>query len=84
MKLIIDIPENVVIAIQNGKDYRYDIHTTIAQGIPYEERPHGEWLHPYEINIAYECSNCGIQMPITDYFNFCPNCGAEMEVSNDG
>lgn len=36
MKLIIDIPEEVVTAIQNGEDYRYDIHTTIAQGIPYE------------------------------------------------
>ena len=39
MKLIIDIPEKVVTAIQNGEDYRYDIHTAIAQGIPYEERP---------------------------------------------
>ena len=38
MKMIIDIPENVVTAIQNGEDYRYDIHTTIAQGIPYEEK----------------------------------------------
>ena len=37
MKLIIDIPEEVVTAIQNGEDYRYDIHTAIAQGIPYEE-----------------------------------------------
>lgn len=35
MKLIIDIPEEVVIAIQNGEDYRYDIHTTIAQGKPF-------------------------------------------------
>ena len=34
MKLIIDIPEEVVTAIQNGEDYRYDIHTAIAQGIP--------------------------------------------------
>lgn len=38
MKLIIDIPEEVVTAIQNGEDYRYDIHTTIAQGIPYEPK----------------------------------------------
>lgn len=34
MKLIIDIPEDVVTAIQNGQDYRYDIHTAIAQGKP--------------------------------------------------
>lgn len=42
MKLIIDIPEAVVTAIQNGEDYRYDIHTAIAQGTPYAERPQGE------------------------------------------
>lgn len=34
MKLIIDIPAKVVKAIQNGKDYRYDIHTAIAQATP--------------------------------------------------
>lgn len=44
-----------------------------------EERPQGEWLHPYTTNIACECSNCHMQMPITDYYNFCPNCGAWME-----
>ena len=38
MKLMIDIPENVVTAIRNGEDYRYDIHTTIAQGIPLASR----------------------------------------------
>lgn len=32
MKIVIDIPEKVLTAIQNGKDYRYDIHTAIAQG----------------------------------------------------
>lgn len=32
MKLIIDIPKEIVKAIQNGEDYRYDIHTAIAQG----------------------------------------------------
>lgn len=38
MKIIIDIPEKVATAIQNGEDYRYDIHTAIAQGIPYEPK----------------------------------------------
>lgn len=42
MKRIIDIPEEVVTAIQNGEDYRYDIHTAIAQGIPYE--PQGDLI----------------------------------------
>ena len=35
MKRIIELPDKVVEAIQNGKDYRYDIHTAIAQSIPY-------------------------------------------------
>ena len=43
-----------------------------------KERPKGEWKHPYFSNIACECSECRMQMPITDYFNFCPNCGADM------
>lgn len=49
-----------------------------------EERPQGEWLHPYVTDIACECSICHVQMP-TYRFNFCPNCGAEMgkEAEND-
>lgn len=43
-----------------------------------EERPHGEWLDIYSSHIAYKCSCCGVQMPITDLFNYCPNCGAYM------
>lgn len=42
------------------------------------KRPQGEWLDIYATHIAYECSNCHMQMPITGYFNFCPNCGADM------
>ena len=34
MQIVINIPEEIVKAIQNGKDYRYDIHTVIAQGTP--------------------------------------------------
>ena len=37
MKRIIDIPDDVVKAIRNDEDYRYDIHTAIAQSIPYDE-----------------------------------------------
>ena len=43
------------------------------------ERPQGEWLHPYETDIACECSVCHRQMPITDDFNFCFYCGAKMK-----
>ena len=42
------------------------------------ERLHGEWLDIYSSHIAYKCSCCERQMPITDFFNYCPNCGAYM------
>lgn len=35
MKRLIELPDEVVKAIQNGEDYRYDIHTAIAQSTPY-------------------------------------------------
>lgn len=40
----------------------------------------GRWLHPYKSDIACECSECHMQMAIANYFNYCPNCGAKMEV----
>lgn len=43
-----------------------------------ERRPQGEWLDIYKSHIAYECSCCGRQMPIADYYKFCPQCGAKM------
>ena len=42
------------------------------------QRPKGKWIHPYKSDIACECSECHIQMPITNYYHYCPNCGAKM------
>ena len=42
MKRIVEIPDKVVEAIQNGEDYRYDIHTAIAQSTPYN--PSGDCI----------------------------------------
>lgn len=42
------------------------------------QKPRGKWIHPYKSDIACECSECHIQMPITNYYHYCPNCGAEM------
>jgi hypothetical protein len=39
----------------------------------------GRWMHPYKSDIACECSECHIQMPITKDFNYCPNCGCRMK-----
>ena len=50
MQIVINIPEEVIKAIQNGKDYRYDIHTAIAQGIPLP-KGHGRLI---DEKIAYK------------------------------
>ena len=59
----------------------------------YPVRPQGKWQE-YE-NKLYsgggytKCSNCGMRYSWGSYhevfeFAYCPTCGAEMEVSNDG
>ena len=76
MKLIIDIPE---MAYEAFKEWHKNKVATveqsiIANGTPYIERPHGEWI---EILRHYTgaCSICGKVAEIT---NFCPKCGASM------
>ena len=60
MKRIVDIPDKVVEAIQNGEDYRYDIHTAIAQSKPYN--PSGDLIsrsalkNYWENRILTDCS----------------------------
>jgi hypothetical protein len=38
-----------------------------------QEPKTGRWMHPYKSDIACECSECHMQMPITKDFNYCPN-----------
>lgn len=45
-----------------------------------ETRPKGKWgdvFHHQGFNY-HKCSNCHIAMKVSDYDNFCPNCGASM------
>jgi len=55
---------------------REHLITLIDNAPTVEERPQGKWLDIYRSHIAYECSNCHGQMPITDEFKFCPFCGS--------
>lgn len=55
MKRIIELPDKVVEAIQNGEDYRYDIHTAIAQSTPYN--PSGDCISREALKEALK-SNC--------------------------
>ena len=88
MKLIIEVTEDYYEFIKNNT-WRSVSDITILDGIPYEERPHGEWIKHIR---CIECSvckdkffaddeeeNCQDYEPCTDLrFNFCPNCGADM------
>ena len=48
---------------------------------------HGKWIsknhHGYE--WTFVCSNCGYVdgFPFNDRYNYCPNCGAKMDESED-
>ena len=87
MKLIIDIPKEVIVAIENGLDYRYDIHTAIAQGAPYEERAHGKWkkigeeYYNWSNHDTIKCNRCKFEKDIpcgSHLPNYCEACGADM------
>ena len=60
MQIVIDIPEEVVKAIQNGKDYRYDIHTAIAQGTPLP-KGHGDLKDMDNLKYVFDLT---IEQPI--------------------
>jgi hypothetical protein len=89
MKLIIDIDEELYEQATRDKGYHdvtglndiNDYSLTIAQGIPYEERLHGEWIidgHHIRCNRCneYICNTDREGNKIPD--SFCPNCGADM------
>lgn len=51
---------------------------------PESMRPHGEWVDDCFYNdrpLCYRCSNCGLKLMYKP--DYCPNCGAKMEVLKD-
>lgn len=60
MQIVIDIPEEVVNAIQNGRDYRYDIHTAIAQGISLP-KGHGRLIDADKLTESILCRTFGLR-----------------------
>ena len=78
MKLIIDIDEKLYNDVKEHHIFlATSIHNSIEKGIPYEERPQGEWIKIGDIGLAYTCNKCGEVNVIST--NFCPNCGAKMQ-----
>lgn len=60
--------------------------TRAVRLLPYEERPHGEWIKWNFKTFGamgdweYKCSNC--EKVYGGEYNFCPNCGADMTKGN--
>ena len=54
---------------------------------PTIEPKKGKWklckssIHPYGNNV--KCSECGFEMASSFGYNFCPNCGAKMDVADN-
>ena len=97
MKIIIDIPEGLFEAYKGrppmlGDEGMDMIAQAIANGIPYEERPQGEWIAREDMDYLdenkvvhnhFECNKCGFIHDFIDghtsQYSFCPNCGAKMK-----
>lgn len=87
MKLIIDIPYEAYhtfkCELEKGNPNLNALAKIVADGIPYEERPQGEWINREAVSNTifpfwerYECNQCH---KFNGYSNFCPNCGADMQ-----
>jgi hypothetical protein len=91
MKLIIDIPDEVLKSrhyCQYFGAWSTKLTETIENGIPYEERPQGEWIcktkstFPQYQPDEYKCPFCGhIENRKT---KFCCDCGTDMRGETDG
>lgn len=73
MKLIIDIPKEIIKDAKDSPNY-YPTHLfemiwkAVVNGIPYEDRPQGKWIIQRHdmAGCFYTCSNCGrmIRVPL--------------------
>lgn len=87
MKLIIDIDEYDFKRLQwttigkTGVDHEEKMRNIILAGVPYEERPQGEWIETEWFDEIWglnkECPFCHKQI-LSTHYNFCGNCGADM------
>lgn len=75
--------DNKQLLIPTSKLY-YFADYLISHGVSVKGK--GEWIthnpnNPFE--IYGECSNCGFEQSLSNKFNFCPNCGADMRKRKD-
>jgi hypothetical protein len=96
MKLMIEVEkdyyEMLKYNVEHGEKYKpFEI---IANGVPYEERPQGEWIIDNDnLPVCKECGEVALQRVFVKMphliqevrmvkSNFCPNCGADMRKPN--
>ena len=64
---------------------RYKLFEKVIDNLPSAERT-GEWIEDGYLDLPFVCSNCGFALENWAegiFYNFCPNCGAKMERSED-
>ena len=77
-----DVTEKWVTATQNAsaleKAYRKGYHDALQRQAESEPKT-GHWIREESLDgsIRYMCDNCK-EYECVDYYNFCPNCGADM------
>ena len=73
--------EPVEISKQYIKFQRDEISQTIGYRLVEMEEKHGKWIETeYKPHVYCKCSLCGHRERINDKSNYCPNCGAKMDL----
>ena len=77
MKLIIDIPKDIIESAKSNPNYYPTYHfekiwRAIVNGTPLPKAGHREYNDIYD---HYLCGNC--KTVVMDYDNYCPNCGGK-------
>ena len=75
------ISRQAVLDILSQKNAAFDAYQNV-KSLPSAERPKGKWIKTLGENgvtSAVRCSECGFEDNRYELFNYCPNCGAEMD-----
>lgn len=84
----IEVIENELDKIDHVPQWVFDRLTNKLRELPSAERKKGEWirLDEYPNDVSVKCSECGVTLEdwmLGAFYNYCPNCGAEMRGEED-